>query len=108
VPVALSYIVRGLKIPTLELLGQFWRPLAAAASMYLVIDLLFARGAWRGLPSLEALGVVAIVVPLAAVIYIATIGLLWLLTGKPEGAETMVARKVGSYVQRLRYVKRLA
>jgi lipopolysaccharide exporter len=108
VPVALSFIVRGLKIPTLELLGQFWRPLAAAASMYLVIDLLFARGAWRGLASLEALGVVAIAVPLAAAIYIASIGLLWLLSGKPEGAETMLARKVGSYVQRLRYVKRLA
>jgi lipopolysaccharide exporter len=98
-PIAFATIVRMLRLPTWSLLRELWRPLTAAALMYFVVERYCAgwdpsRGAAADdLPQLLArlMGAVAI----GFALYVAAIGALWWLAGKPTSAESAVLGKLG-------------
>jgi lipopolysaccharide exporter len=77
-----------------QFIGAVWRPVVASAAMYVAV-----RGVLQGLSTaglsspLLQLTVGAVTACLALV---ATLGLLWLASGRPEGAETVVARRLAA------------
>jgi O-antigen/teichoic acid export membrane protein len=83
------------------LLGVMIRPVVAAIVMYLVLQRIVPAGAanmgtWQALPWL--LGCTA----LGAAIYVVVELMLWLIAGRPQGAETFVLDKLKALVAHLR------
>lgn len=86
-PVALAFAARELKIPTFRTIGVLWRPAAASCTMLLALDLLSPRvldgAAWATMGLQLAAEVL-----LGATAYIAVSAALWLVSGRPAGAES--------------------
>ncbi len=97
-PVNFWFIIRFLGLRSLDFVAQLWRPLLSAAVMYATGKL------WGpGLPagartSADAIVPLVSAVALGAAIYIATDLLLWLVSGRPEGAEKWLLREFRSAV----------
>lgn len=93
IPASLGVVLRMLHIPVLDFIAEVWRPLAAAAVMYVgVLKFLQLFPAYTtsaaALPAL--LGAVAI----GAAIYLTMVAVLWLMCGKPAGAEKIALAKI--------------
>jgi lipopolysaccharide exporter len=92
VQVPLSYIVvvKLLGLRGSDILRFLWRPLLAALSMYAAVALYAetffdpARGSVEGLPHLLA------AVALGAAVYFVAACVLWMLAGRPQGAEAQI------------------
>lgn len=86
VPLNYALLMHNLKLPLRRVLALFWRPTIGTAVMYLA-----TREVAAGLHSSVAalLGSIAF----GAVLYGATIALLWLLAGRPEGPEKTLVDK---------------
>lgn len=90
---SVAILVRRLEISARDFLSRLFRPsLASALMAYAVHHLL------RALPdatsSLAALPVLAVAICAGIVAYFSTIGLLWLLSGRPFGAEQIVIARL--------------
>jgi len=93
--VACSYglLFRALKISVARYVSNIWRPIAAAALMGLAVAAL-SEGAIGGRNPLPVILALFACVSAGVVIYaIALLG-LWLLSGKPQGAEATLLRRV--------------
>lgn len=100
IPASLGVVLKMLRIPVLDLLRVVWRPIAAAAVMY--------AGVARCLQlfpsyttSAAALPGLISAVTVGAAIYLSMVVALWLLCGKPDGAERIVFRKSRDLVSRI-------
>jgi lipopolysaccharide exporter len=97
IPASLGVVLRMLSIRVGAFIREVWRPVVAAAAMYL--------GVWRLLraftsphTTLEALPQLIAAVALGAGIYLGGVLVLWLICGKPAGAESTVIGKVSTFV----------
>jgi hypothetical protein len=85
-PAGYVILLHQLSVPFSALFARVWRPLAAVAVMVVGVRQLAVR-----LP--EAEGTLQLLVQLGGLVffgvvaYFATIGVLWLLAGRPDGAE---------------------
>lgn len=87
---------RAVDLPLTTFLGLLWRPLIAAAAMYLTV---------RGLhPEQLDLAVLRLShdVLVGATVFTTTLIALWLLAGRPEGGEATVLRQLSSRLRSLR------
>ena len=104
-PLNIALVLRTIEMRAATLLREVWRPILAAGTMYVVTKLVAMPVIdIATLSSSEALRLLAIYVPLGALVYVATLASLWMLSGRPEGAETIVMRIVA---ERLRHVHAL-
>ena len=70
-------------------IAVIWRPALAASAMYLAVRTAFPPYAAAG-TSLENLGLLLAAALLGATAYAATVAVLWLISGRPAGAEAWV------------------
>jgi len=93
-PVQLLLLRRALGLTLYRWIAEVWRPLAAVVVMHLAVTTLLsglaptestASHAWRLLAAAAG----------GALFYVATVMLLWRLTGRPEGAEATVLGYLG-------------
>jgi hypothetical protein len=90
-----------LRIRPGEFFVQVWRPIAAAAVMYIAV-LLFVRSAVAAnLNTLAQLFALVGAVGMGAIIYLGLTAVFWWLCGKPPGAEQIVVNRVMPIVTRL-------
>jgi lipopolysaccharide exporter len=107
-PFSLYFILRTIGVRYRDYLGCIWRPLTAATVMYLVLRLVMPPIDVMHLSTLEAVVLLGKYAPLGAALYAATLAALWLLSGRPEGAELKVLRELAGRWQRLRQRRLLA
>jgi lipopolysaccharide exporter len=101
-PVNFVLITRNMGLRIVDLVIAVWRPLVASAAMYGVVRLLGPVSTDQMTRSLEALVPLFVCIALGVATYVASIALLWAIAGRPDGAETWVARQVGDRLGRLR------
>ncbi len=87
-PISYWFLLRRTPIQFPDVWQPLWRPLAAAAIMFMVIRPLAT--AWAVPGALNALPRLILTVGLGAIVYLAGVLLLWLTSGMPEGAERTV------------------
>jgi hypothetical protein len=93
-PLQLLLLRLALKLTVNRWIAEVWRPVVAVAVMYLVVTILLSRLA----PVASAVaGTLQLLATAAggAVCFVAIVMLLWLLNGRPDGAETTVLRYLG-------------
>ena len=90
---ALSYVI---PLRLMSVLSRLWRPVIAAAVMALAIESLMPL-----LPGPSLLRLVALTIAGAAA-YFVTLLALWIVAGRPEGAEDVMATILGRLVERAR------
>jgi lipopolysaccharide exporter len=96
VPVTYSILVRSTPIRWSDFLRSTWRPIVAAALMYTWVrlavfsTLLAPFGTVTRIAACAALGVIS---------YALAVLILWQLSGKPQGAETMMANLAARWVR---------
>jgi O-antigen/teichoic acid export membrane protein len=84
-----------------EITRQLWRPFVAGGVMYLAVSSFVA---WSGVPagSLDAIPPLIGAVSMGVAIYPLCLAGLWLLAGRPEGAERLVISEVKARMARRR------
>ncbi len=87
-PISYWFLLRRTPIQFPDVWQPLWRPLAAAAIMFMVIRPLAT--AWAVPGALNALPRLILTVGLGAIVYLAGVLLLWWTSGMPEGAERTV------------------
>ncbi len=97
-PINLAFLMRELDITFAQLVSGVWRPVLAAAIMYLLVGLI---DGWLA-PAVGALQaavhLIALVIP-GGLVFVGVVLALWRLAGRPVGAEQWVMDNIG---QRLR------
>ncbi len=86
-------ISRALGLPRLAYLKGLWRPLIAATTMAIAVALLaaeLAAGALAARPLLQ----LAATIPAGVLTYASILTMLWLLAGKPRGAESLLLERI--------------
>ncbi|MBS0366455.1 MAG: lipopolysaccharide biosynthesis protein [Proteobacteria bacterium] len=101
-PLTLYFITRFLGLRYRDFLRQLWRPLVAAAIMYLVVRALGPASPTRVLGVGEAALSLGQCVAMGAVVYSLAILVLWTAAGRPLGAETLVLGQVRERWHKLR------
>lgn len=76
------------------LLPRVWRPLTGAIAMFYAVSAVALPQTWL-LPVVTGLKVLV-----GAMTYLAVIGLLWLIAGKPKGGETEFMDRIAEYLKR--------
>lgn len=92
-PVNFYFIAKFLGLRAMDLVASLWRPLASAAVMYAVGKLWGPDLTEETLRSADAIVPLAVCVALGAATYIAADLFFWLVTGRPDGAETWLLRR---------------
>src|SRR4029079_6812925 len=93
VPISFVVVSRTLVLPAVAILQTLWRPSVAGLAMMAIVAWLerhFAGGSVGNLAQIAAL------VPLGATVYGAMVLGLWLLSGRPKGAETVLLTAASS------------
>lgn len=92
IPLSLGVVLRMLSIPVSNFASRIWRPLTAAILMYLIVaeylDLVGGGASGAG-----ALAHLMAAVALGAIAYVTITFGLWLLSGRPPGAEQLALDK---------------
>lgn len=93
-PLGLFLVSRAIGLSGVDFLAVQIRPALASAAMAAVIWSL--HGQWEAVTgTLDAMARLAILVPTGGGVYGLTLGLLWWLAGRPEGAETRALELLG-------------
>jgi len=100
-PLNATLVARALGVTARQLLATAWRPLLAAAVMYAVTVLAQPSIDAATLTTGRGLMLLAVYVPLGAATYIAVELSVWLLCGRPAGAETMLVGQAAAYWRRM-------
>lgn len=96
--VSLPLVLHRLAIRATEFLGRLWRSaLASAVMAYAVLRLLDCFSGANS--SLQALPVLAAAVAVGILVYFAVAGCLWLLAGRPAGAEQLLLDRIGRWLK---------
>jgi len=100
-PVNFYLIVRSLGLTLASLLPPLWRPLASAAMMY-GTGKLWGPVVPASASSTDAILPLAACIALGASVYVGVDLLLWLASGRPDGAETWMLRVAKGAIQSVR------
>lgn len=99
IPVSVGIVLRMLGIRVVQFIGRVWRPLAAAALMFVSVrQYVAAVGVDLGAAAVTHL---AIAVAIGAVVYIGTVAALWVACQMPQSAEHVVLRRFAEVTTRL-------
>ena len=101
-PVNFVFITRYLEVSAADFFGHLWRPLAAAALMYIGVRVLGPDLPQGLIPSAQAATSLLASVVLGVGLYILGTLLLWQLSGRPEGAETTALQQLRALWTRAR------
>jgi len=101
IPPSVGVVLRMLHIRVSEFFAQIWRPIAAAAVMYIAVLLFVRSAATANLNTFAQLLALVGAVGMGAIIYISLTAVFWWLCGKPPGAEQIVINRVTPIVTRL-------
>lgn len=96
--VSFPVVLRRLGIRAREFGDRLWRPVLASAVMAYAVLLLLD---WisDATSSLQALPVLAAAVAAGIVVYVVAVGCLWLLAGRPRGAERLLITRIAGWVK---------
>jgi O-antigen/teichoic acid export membrane protein len=100
-PLNATLVARALGVTARQLLAAVWRPLVAAAIMYGVTVLAQPPVDAATLTAGRGLMLLAIFVPLGAATYVAVELAIWLLCGRPSGAEATLLAQAAGYWRRM-------
>lgn len=75
-----------------SILRESWRPLMAAFAMYSLVSTIVLPAAW------PLIAIAAVKVLAGVISYVAIIGLLWWLSGRPKGGEAEIIERVREYI----------
>jgi O-antigen/teichoic acid export membrane protein len=95
-PVNFIFITRFLELPARQFISQLWRPLCSSGVMYVVVHLYGPPAPGSVIPATQAAGSLAASILLGAPVYIASVIGLWLVSGKPPGAEMWILKEIQS------------
>jgi lipopolysaccharide exporter len=98
-PVNFYYISKFLQLRTIEVVAALWRPLVSATVMFVGGKLFGPTLPPGASSSADAFLPFVSCVALGATIYISTDVILWLLSGRPDGAETWLMRQLRSMMR---------
>jgi lipopolysaccharide exporter len=92
-PINYTVLLRQLKMAPSAVVAVMWRPLIAGATMYAVVR---AYSSWAGTGGSLAQDMLRLVAAIAigASVYVALIATLWLLAGRPAGAERILLNRL--------------
>jgi lipopolysaccharide exporter len=108
IPISLGVVLRMLNIRVTEFVAQVWRPLLAAALMYLSVWTYVRFVAGTRDSGAENLLHLLMAVGLGATLYVLLSAGLWALCGRPPGAERFAFNKAVELAARLRWRKAAA
>jgi len=95
-PVNFIFITRFLELPAREFISQLWRPICSSGVMYVVVHLYGPPAPGGLIPTTQAAGSLMACILLGAPVYIASVIGLWLVSGKPPGAEMWILKEIQS------------
>ena len=93
-PVNFYYILRFLGLRSLDFVAGLWRPLLSAALMYLTGKMWGPTLPPGAKSSAEAFVPLISCIAFGAVVYVVADAVLWLIAGRPAGAETWMLREL--------------
>lgn len=91
IPINVTLVLRSVDIPFRELWQTVWRPFAAAAIMYGLVDMMMR--AWQVDTYIGMVQKSVVIAVAGAVVYALTVLLLWRLASCPDSAEEYLLRK---------------
>ena len=100
-PLNATLVARTIGVTARRLSSSVWRPLLAAGIMYAVLLITLPAIDAAGLTAVRALVLLAIFVPLGAATYIVVELSLWMICGRPPGAETTLLAQAGGFWRRM-------
>jgi O-antigen/teichoic acid export membrane protein len=100
IPISIGVTLRLLKLSVPQFMAVVWRPLVAAGVMYAVVYWFVTREPAASDPGLLALQLAPAVL-LGAVLYIGLVSSLWVLSGRPDGAERLAVERGLPMLQRM-------
>jgi hypothetical protein len=100
-PLNATLVARALGVTARQLVAAVWRPLVAAALMYGVTVLAQPAVDPATLTAGRGLMLLAVFVPLGAATYIAAELAIWMLCGRPSGAEATLLAQTAGYWRRM-------
>jgi lipopolysaccharide exporter len=100
-PLNATLVARALGVSARQLFATVWRPLVAAAIMYGVTVLAQPPLDAAALTAGRGVVLLAIFVPLGAATYVAVELALWMLCGRPSGAEATLLGQAASHWRRM-------
>lgn len=95
--VTLISLLKMLELRLSELLNKIWRPMIAAALMFLSVTSVFPKDAPTPSDFSEQFANLLTAIGVGAGCYIAVIAGLWLIVGKPAGAERIVWSRIDEW-----------
>jgi O-antigen/teichoic acid export membrane protein len=102
-PITLAVILRTLGLPARRFGSNVWRPLVAAGGMFLVVAWSI-REVSSTAPMSQLLPKLLLSIVLGAALYVALIAVTWWISGRPEGAETVILGRVRPVLARARQI----
>ncbi len=93
-PVNFYYIIKFLGLRSLDFVARLWRPLLSAAGMYVTGKLWGPQLPPGAKSSAEAFVPLLSCIAVGAATYVVVDILLWLIAGRPDGAETWLLREL--------------
>jgi O-antigen/teichoic acid export membrane protein len=93
-PVNFIFITRFLELPSREFISQLWRPICSSGIMYVAVHLYGPPAPGNLIPATQAAASLAACALLGAPVYVASVMGLWLVSGKPPGAEMWILKQI--------------
>ena len=100
-PLNATVVARAIGVSARQLWSAVWRPLVAAALMYGAVMLAQPPIDTATLTAGRSLVLLAFYVPLGAATYIAAVLSVWVVCGRPAGAEATLLAQAASYWRRM-------
>ena len=92
IPISMLVVLRMLELKAREFLTAIWRPLTAAVVMYFAVAWL-TDNLRKPSSTIGQIDELLLVIAAGAAIYIGLVGLLWQMSGKPEGPERVMLNR---------------
>jgi lipopolysaccharide exporter len=103
-PITFGIVLRMLAIPVAVFLANVWRPVVAAAVMFLAVSVSI-RNVPPTAPLATLVPALLGAVVLGVVVYCATVALSWWAAGKPQGGESIIAHRAAPLLGKLRALR---
>lgn len=93
-PVYYLFLRQEIPLPVMDYLSILWRPAFASLAMYVTSSQMFFNTS-NDLVTMPALKLIALIA-FSIIIYITTIIVLWLLSGRPKSVESLIINRISS------------